>query len=193
MKRNDQYGYINLMGDWVIRPQFQDAWRFAESLAVVKVDSQWGYLDRAGNVAINHNSTELLASQNRGPESGRAASGGFIDPQGKMAIAPQFDFASDFAQERAAVLVGSKWGYVDPAGKLTISPQFDYATDFSEGLAAVKVGNQMGFIDRTGRMQIEPQFENVGSFSEGWAWVQNGEQWRYVDSNGNFLERSAVQ
>ena len=107
-------------------------------------------------------------------------------------IAPEFDFASDFAEGLAAVLVGQKWGYVNATGKLVIPPQFDYAADFAEGLAAVKLGDKTGFIDTNGQQQILPQFQNAGAFSEGWAWVQvetpAGSRWRYIDKAGAFLK-----
>lgn len=39
-----QWGFIDGRGDWVIQPQFDDAYPFHEGLAAVKADNQWGYI-----------------------------------------------------------------------------------------------------------------------------------------------------
>jgi hypothetical protein len=90
---------------------------------------------------------------------------GYIDRTGRIAINPQYDSASDFAEGLALVCVGPcdqdhwagyrytdgletealeqtfKYGYIDEAGRMVINPMFESAENFSEGLAGVCIGN----------------------------------------------------
>ncbi len=50
---------------------------------------------------------------------------GFIDRNGKVAIAPQFDVAGSFSNGLAAVIVAGKVGYIDKKGKFAIAPIFN--------------------------------------------------------------------
>jgi hypothetical protein len=42
---------------------------------------------------------------------------GYIDAQGGIAIAPEFDEAYNFFKGLARVRIGEQWFYVDPAGR----------------------------------------------------------------------------
>ncbi|MEO6391117.1 MAG: WG repeat-containing protein [Pyrinomonadaceae bacterium] len=108
---------------------------------------------------------------------------GFIDIDGRVVIAPQFDKVTRFSEGRAAVRVGTKWGYIDRAGRIVIAPQFTEAAPFSEGLAAVTESSRRyldnenestvyrcGYIDREGRFVIPADWHGkCGNFSEGLA------------------------
>jgi WG containing repeat/S-layer homology domain len=95
---------------------------------------------------------------------------GFLDRQGRLAIAPQFSQVGTFSEGLAAVHQGESWGFIDPTGKLVIAPQFDEAQPFQEGLAAVRQGD-WGFVDRTGQLVVPWQPYQVSSFSQGLARV----------------------
>lgn len=53
----------------------------------------------------------------------------------KTIIEPQYEGASSFSDDLAAVKQGGKWGYIDRDNKMVIAPKYDYAGDFSEGVA----------------------------------------------------------
>lgn len=77
---------------------------------------------------------------------------GFIDPQGRMAIAPRFTEVDSFSQGLAAAAEGGKWGYITPKGEWAIPPQFDEASLFNaKGFAFVIVKGAHHLIDRTGQ------------------------------------------
>jgi len=47
--KNEKVGYIDLNGQWVIQPQFQDAQLFNnQGLARVKQNNLWGVIDQTG-------------------------------------------------------------------------------------------------------------------------------------------------
>jgi hypothetical protein len=75
---------------------------------------------------------------------------GYVDTSGTLIIPAQFDSASPFSEERAAVRKEGKWGYLDPSGKVAIPFQFDMAQAFQDGYATVVAESRTAVIDKTG-------------------------------------------
>jgi S-layer homology domain/WG containing repeat len=94
---------------------------------------------------------------------------GFLDRQGKVAIAPQFRQVGNFSEGLASVTKGEQVGFIDPQGTVVIAPQFDQAQPFKEGLAAVRRGVRWGFVDRTGQLVVPWQPYEASAFSQGLA------------------------
>ena len=86
VKIGDKWGYINVAGEVVIEPQFDQAHSFYEGLAVVRV----GDSDRGKY--------------------------GYVNAAGEVVIKPQFRQAHSFSEGLAAVrtggLISGKWGYI---------------------------------------------------------------------------------
>ncbi|HEY6352426.1 MAG TPA: WG repeat-containing protein [Candidatus Angelobacter sp.] len=116
---------------------------------------------------------------------------GYIDAQGAIKIAPQFEDCGQ-VNEGAWLSDGrirtgcAQVGYADASGRLVIKPRFDEAQPFSHSLAAVKDHKGVwGYIDRDGKSVIAPRFPDAGDFSEGLAPVSNDDGlWGYIDSMG---------
>jgi hypothetical protein len=66
-------------------------------------------------------------------------------------INAQFNEATAFAENLAAVRSAKQWGFIDKTGKSVINPQFDEVKPFSQGLAQVTVGGRIGYIDPAGK------------------------------------------
>lgn len=118
---------------------------------------------------------------------------GFIDETGKVVIQPKYEFALEFSEGVAAVLVAnpdSKWGFIDTKGQFVIPPQIkcetivNWPSPFSEGLATFYEGDSIGYINRTGQVVIRPQFEHTCPFSGNQAVVLRGGQKFIIDRSG---------
>ncbi|MCB1020574.1 MAG: WG repeat-containing protein [Acidobacteria bacterium] len=48
------FGYIDDTGRVALSPRFEQAGRFSNGLAATRKDEKWGYVDRRGRVAIDH-------------------------------------------------------------------------------------------------------------------------------------------
>lgn len=177
-------GYIDKRGEFVIQPQFVQAFPFKEGRAIIS--------DK---------------------DSSTRARYGFIDKSGETVIPIQYVRVSDFSEGLAMVMVeqnaGNKIGYIDKNGNYIIKPIFDdiyilpmeeafiYEASsgteglFSEGLASVKMNGKWGYIDRTGQFVIRPQFAHAGIFKEGLApaAIKNGRRPKYgfIDRTGRFV------
>lgn len=161
----DKWGYIDKTGSYVINPQFDAAWNFADNgLARVLSSDKWGYIDKTGSYVINPQFVSAWDFADNG--LARVQSGdkwGYIDKTGAYVIKPQFDWAYDFGDNGfACVESGDKWGYIDKAGSYVIKPQFDEAYAFEDGVAVVKLGEKYALIDMQGKYIVKPIYDNMG-------------------------------
>jgi len=189
-----QAGYINSLGEMVIKHDFDIGFGFHDGLARVEIDSDtttgktnWGYIDKKGNLKFKAPfdfcglfSEGMAAVGNKYPrkkgKSGKTPAGtktlrGFIDKTGKVAVELEYDEVSNFSEGLAAFYKDGKRGYIDKNGKVIIETGFEKCASFSEGLASFYKNGKCGYINKTGKIVIEPIFLQANTFSEGVAKV----------------------
>lgn len=97
--------------------------------------------------------SEGLAAVLTGLRSDDSGAWGYIDKQGRMAIAPAYTEALPFQNGLAAVSQGNLWGYIDTKGRWVIQPRFSTATGFNaEGTALAEEEDRDVLIDRQGKV-----------------------------------------
>jgi WG containing repeat len=104
---------------------------------------------------------------------------GYVDRSGRFAIAPQFDYAYDFAPNGlAGVKIGNQWGFIDKQGKVAIparhgriAAQFaDFWSDSNhvgfgaEDLARVETDDGTQSIDAAGHPVGPGGWMSIGDF-----------------------------
>jgi hypothetical protein len=140
VKQNGKWGYINDLGQIIIKAKYLVAQPFSEDIAFVRTTKNLKAIDNLGNtiftLPINSNFPGAY-SEGLAPLliDGKY---GFINTKGKTVIEPQFDFASPFSEGLALIKKENLYGFIDKEGKIIIEPQFISATSFSDGLAAVR-------------------------------------------------------
>lgn len=183
------WGYIGHDGKFAIPPRFLYAAEFSENRArVVQNGTQCRM-----RVRDSCDSWEILPPTIR-PNSGPAPEFchvKFVNKSGNLITQEGFDYAADFSEGFAAVILNGRWGFIDEQGRWAISPQFDDAGPFSGGLAAAKTKGEWGYIDKTGRFVIEPNFWTASPFTEGVAAVGFHKGYRYIDNRGKFAMSDA--
>ena len=152
---------------------------------------------------ISLNSPERLSdpSSRYKDKDGRPVSG-YIGRNGQLVINLQFDYADEFSNGLARVMIDKKFGYINTSGEFVIKPQFDNAENFGrdekEPLALVRVGNKYGYINKSGNYVISPQFDDASSFTidfsevpDKWSYtlarVKVGDNWGFIDKSGNYV------
>ncbi len=179
-------GYVSRAGVIVLPPLYDDASRFSEGLAAVRLGDRWGYVDTTGHVVI------APRFQMGGPfDRGLALvmfddRYGFIDRQGAYVVLPQFDEASSFSgRELAPARKGTTLGLVDRSGNWAM-PSFVELSPIDDSLVVGRVDGRTGIVRRSsGEMVVPYRWENVGGFSEGLAPARNpGTRFGFIAPSG---------
>lgn len=157
------YGY-KANGIWIIEPEYENAGSFSESMAVVRKDGKYGYIDVSGRMVIPAKYSD----------AGEFSSGlapvcmygkyGYVDKVGDMAVPFRFNDASVFSEGLAAVELNGKVSYITPDGKTIIPYMLDSGKPFRDGIAEVVVDGKVRYMDRTGNM-FDDMSEAFRSFS----------------------------
>lgn len=136
------YAYVNQSAQLVIEPQFDEAGKFSEGFAPVKVDKKWGFINLKGQISISPQYDMVGESFSLHDEK----------PEGD----DYNDYSSSFSEGLAGVKLKGKWGFINPSGKLVIPYKFEKFQKFSGGVATVRVGGLWGVINPEGKWIIQP-------------------------------------
>lgn len=111
------------------------------------------YYGQGSDTVCHQAFSEGLAAVLTGSRSDDAGAWGYIDKQGRMAIAPAYTQAMPFQNGVAAASQGDLWGYIDTKGQWVIKPRYTNATGFNaEGTALVEDDERDVLIDRQGKV-----------------------------------------
>ncbi len=83
---------------------------------------------------------------------------GYMNHDGHLAVAPQFDAAWPFSEGRALVQLNGRFGYLDAQGDIAVPIQYRDAWYFSNGLAPVLADSAWSFIDYDGAVVVSSTF-----------------------------------
>lgn len=186
---NGKWGFINNSGNMVIEPDYDEARDFSYGFAAVRQGTTWGYVSEETKTLVIPTTLSVAGDFSGGlaPAQLLGEKYGFINTSGEFTISAQYDFASAFSENLAAVRSDGLWGYVSSSGEVSIELTFSDAQSFSEGVAAVETFEGWVYIDQTGNEIIKPDFQisAAGEFSEGLAPVQTSEGWGYINKMGD--------
>ncbi len=143
VKESDQkWGYINIKGDYVIPPQFDNATPFSDNgLAMVLVDSHYGYVNKKGKMVIAPKfdnavpfvgGVAVVATEDGAPS--------LINASGRVIREfKEARYIEMFTPDGLALMLTNdgKFGYINDKGKVVIPPEYSEASTFSEGYAFV--------------------------------------------------------
>jgi len=181
---------------WIIKPQFQWAGDFSDSLAPVQMGEKFGYINKRGKFVVDAQYEDAHSFV-----KGKAAvklngKYGYIDVAGKVispfeiltidTIPAQTETDSikfEFFENLAGAFINGAYGFVNRSGEVVIQPRYSDVGNFSEGLAWVcgwGLLRKYGFIDISGKIVISPQFSETGNFKENMCAVKYKGKWGYI-------------
>lgn len=161
---DEKYGYIDTQGKLIIPYQYDYCEPFIDNRAIfgkrTKGRIKYGLINEDGLYVLSpkyyqlHNDGEMYMVQE---DNGW----GWIDADGNVAIAPQFEEALPFNNEKyAPVKIGDDYGFIDTEGRIVVNPQYKYATSFHQGKALIQDDNLMtGVIGNDLEIDLIPQFD----------------------------------
>jgi hypothetical protein len=153
---NDKYGFRDLDGNIVIKPQFDNAEMFSEGYSAVAIADKWGLIDVKGEYVVKPQH-DFLGGVHEGLCSFKQNDrNGFIDTKGEVKIEPQFFWVGQFSEGLCAISTDfrskepRKYGYIDTTGKIVIEFKFESALKFENGKAKVQLDGKWLTIDKSG-------------------------------------------
>lgn len=167
---NGKWGFEDQNGKIVIEPQYEDAQTYVNGLARVKLNNQYGFIDKKGDLIVPTIYQEAAKQYSEGMVSVMVNRyWGFLNTQGQMVIGSRFEGAFSFKQNRSIVIMNGKRGFIDQGGRWIVEPAFEEANFFSDGLAKCKYNGLHGYINLNGEVVIPFAFKNALRFENGFA------------------------
>lgn len=193
------WGY-NKSGRRAIEAQFDDCFEFEGEFARVKTGGKWGFVDRAGKMAVPATYDYVW---DPGPDRKAKVREGETTRYIDMPAPSELPTREETLQERKTArkknsrAVGARggpalvtfksgelMGYATPGGQTVIPARFEDCWSFKENLARAKSGGKWGFIDTTGEWAIPATFDYAWDFQDGKAKVREGDITRKIDTGG---------
>jgi len=141
------YGYINLSGEWVISPQYLEAYPFVDNVATVKTwENRWKLIDK---------SNRTIAEFPEGIEVDVSSEEDFVG----------FTSYINTIYDGRIILIDNTgedalYGVADTDGNIVVKPQYADINAYSEGLAVVQLelengGKRYSYLDKAGNIAID--------------------------------------
>jgi len=171
IKQHGKYTYFNLKTKSIANKQYEKATDYQANNAVVFDGKSYFLIDK-------NSKTEKLpyTKVDYGGEGKWIYTNGnkygYLKNNGEILSLPNYDVATRYKDNMAAIAINNGWGYVDRKGLLAIPPTYPLAWDFKQDRARMINQNGFGFIDKKGEFIIRPYYIEVRDFYEDLARVQ---------------------
>lgn len=190
---NGKWGFVNMEGKMVIRPEYDYCTTFENNIAIIQKDGLFGYIDITGKIVLPPR--YLIASTFSEDyavvqieNSDRIT---FINKAGKPMTNLKIQSSTSFKNGLAGALINNKWGFIDNNFNLTIQPQFDEVESFHNNLALVKIKDKWGIINRKGNIVIDCKYDRLEFKGEVLSVSENNIE-AYIDTNGNYIWKTEL-
>ncbi|WP_051540143.1 WG repeat-containing protein [Clostridium ihumii] len=196
-KRNGKlYGYINVKGEWIIKPKYNNAYNFTDkNIAIVEKNNKYGLIDNTGKYIIYPKFDSISNFKENRAVFNLDNFMGVIDEKGKIINESKYQFISDYNEGRAIVGTSSEggfysYGYIDLNGNEIIKPKYQSASQFNEGFSIVKINdNEYALINLNGEIESTYKYNTVFGYGNGLMVFSKDLQgtYGYVDKKGNVV------
>ena len=189
-KKGGYWGYMNFLGQEVIKPRFKYAYPFQSGIAAVSNNgNDYLYIDKKGKEIFGKEFDSVLYHATEGLVPVRLdGKWGYSNTNGEMIITNKYSSAYYFKDGLARVSYEGKTGFINREGSFIINPEWDNASYwFYDGLVSVQKNGKYGFIDSSGNLVVKNQYYDVKSFSEGRAAVLIGDKWGFINTRGEVV------
>lgn len=183
-----KYGFLDEQGRVKIPYIYDYASGFSCGYALVTKGDKTYYIDKNNNPAFGSNKGKYTFFYDFAEDLCVAFDGkkyGYLDTNGKIALAFEYDDASNFSEGFACVKKGDKYGYIDKKGNVIVEFKYDDGESFTDGYARVVRNNgKYGFVNMAGEECVPAIYERASLFSEGKSCVKLNGKYTYVTQTG---------
>lgn len=110
---------------------------------------------------------------------------GVINAQGKIILAPKYDFIAAFdPYQYAAVSYQNKIGLIDSTGRVVISCLYEQVRPLNRRYIAVSEGKYWGLVDSAQQKIATCRYENIENFDENYFLIKQKGFWGILNAKG---------
>lgn len=200
-----RWGYINLEGEYVINPQFDEASPFFGGQARVKKGDKYGYINKEGKYVINPQYTSATSFADGVAWVTRKGSAPIlINKKGdELLICKEAEKCYSFSDGLAVVCIrdehgNKRYGFIDRKGGYQIQAKYGEAYDFSDGMAYVVTADSIpvkGFVTKEKKEltivlpdSLRMSQDLINGFLYGTAVIINNEnEYGLIDKTGKII------
>ncbi len=168
---------------------FQDARKFREGMAGIKLDGKWGFVDRSRAVVITptYDDISYFSEGLAGVSINKKY--GFVDKTGRLVIPIIYDDVTGlFDQGKIKVTKNKEIFFINRTGERVLADYkatpYTYPSYFAYGVSAVKIWDKWAFYSEESKMLTPFIYSDVIAFNEGLAGVKLKDKWGFIDIRG---------
>ena len=206
IKQNGKYGYIDKLGNIVIKPQYRDAGNFVDNLASVCVGDDYssqecGYIDKTGKVVIDFKYKDAKDfSFGYGVVKSKLGNNNIvIDKDGNEIITRSYSMFFGPISKNLFIVTANDplrgYAIVDQNEKVIIDGIAQSGKNI-DGLIQVKEvadkgsfwnDGKWGYIDENGKLVINFQYDFAGDYVDGIAGVVKDGKFGFINKNNEYI------
>ena len=166
VKNHDQkFGYIDTLGNWVIKPIFDDASVFEEEVAVVRKDDKDFFINKNNEVLANQYFNEANAF-NDGIAIVQTDSNSYLLNHSGQITSTGYAEINHLSDDLFVCQNNTnKYGAIDKLGKTVIPFEYEKLGDFKNGFAYYFLNGKYGVLNK-----------NNHRFKNTWEWVSAADE-----------------
>lgn len=180
--RLGSYGFLNSLGEVVIKFKYPEARDFKENLAVVLDPStyQFGFINNKGKFQIKPQFEEAYSFSEGQAVVKKDGKFHFLLKDGNLLpidkkYSQVFDLQDGFSIVTSLRNDSVLYGFIDKTGKEIVSPTYAFIDNFESGSAVFLKDNLAGMLNKSGEIIIEPKYDELYRFDqEHYLFEKNG-------------------
>ncbi len=182
----NQWGTMNELGEWIIRPQFNEIYTLG-TLTVGRRGLGYSIFLEGEKVQITTNKP-IRSINSATLILGEDMKYGLLNKYGELLLYPQYDTIKAIG-EFFGLKRGDEISLVSSTGEEIIRAEESYQSihDYREDYFLVKKENRWGFTDNQGRLRISNRYDSARIYQEGYAAVQLRGRWGFIDKSENLV------
>lgn len=203
--KDQRCNFINIKGEFLLRHWADDVGSFSESMAWVKQDGRFGYINESGEIAIpfvyskadDFEQDRAIVIYDNGivtlaPDTDEVAqvnTYGVIDRDNRVIVPFEYQWITRINPNLFYVKSSDGFSFVDNDGKLATTKKFDKVVTISlfNELLAIKKEGKWGYINQDFETVVPFEYDKAIEFKEGLAAVKKDNKFGFIDKTAEIV------
>lgn len=187
-----KWGFVDSMGHQSIPFDFDFAENFQNGLAIVRVEENWGVIDKNGEFVIQPEFSRIERIISNGQHYFKTFDQkpryGYVDTNGLVALKPEFRQVMAHKDGVMSVKQSGRWQHISFGGNALYAENFESIQPFQHGIFPVRKNNGWAILDRDGNA-LPGLYDKVEAIGRNVVWAKSNGYLKLLDSLGNVLSQ----